>query len=230
MSHQQIELTKLVFNEDLYPRTGIDEQHVRQFMRAMEAGITLPPIVVAKTSNVIVDGVHRYHAHLRREVKKIAATVKTYKNNAELWHDAVLLNSGTGLRLGTDDALKVIAVSEKFGLKEIEIAALLRTSISHLRTLKPRYATVGDARADVSKLRRIGLKGSVRHLAGQTISTEQAEAMIGAPGQSYLLNVNQLISAFEHDLLPSAKDHPTLWAALTRLGKLIEKETRKMVA
>jgi ParB-like nuclease family protein len=227
MSHRMLPLEQLVFNEDLYPRTGIDEQHVRQFERAMEAGVSLPPIVVAKGSWIVVDGIHRMHAHLRREEKKIAATVKVYRNDAEIFHDAVLLNSGQGLKLGQDDALKVISIAERLGFKEIDVAGMLRTSIAHLRALRPRYATIADARKGVRELRRIGLKGSVRHLSGTTISAAQAAAMASAPGQSYLLNVNQLLDALRHDLLPDRDTHRTLWANLAELAALIQEKLRE---
>jgi ParB-like chromosome segregation protein Spo0J len=221
MSIIEIPLSKLVFKDELYPRTGIDDAHVRQFERAIAADINLPPIIVARGSNIIVDGVHRYHAHARRGLKKIAATIKAYKSDTELWRDAVLLNSGVGLKLGQDDSLKVVQISERFGLKEIEIAGLLRTSIAHLRQIKPRFASVADAHKKVSELRRVPLKGSVRHLSGTTITSAQWKAMGTAPGQSYLLNVNQLLSALEFDLLPSSEDHPMLWKRLFELAEMI---------
>jgi len=40
MSHTMVPLEGLDFNEEFYPRTGIDEQHIRQLMRAMEANIS----------------------------------------------------------------------------------------------------------------------------------------------------------------------------------------------
>jgi ParB-like nuclease domain len=230
MTHKTIELRTLVFNADLYPRTGIDDSHVRQFERALEAGLPLPPIVVARGSNVIVDGVHRYHAHLRHGLKKIPTIIKAYKNETDLWRDAVLLNSGMGLKLGQDDSLKVIAISERLGLKDIDIAAILRTSIAHLRQIKPRFATIEGARNGVSELRRVPLKGSVRHLAGTKITQAQADAMSTAPGQSYLLSCNQLISAFKFNLLPPEDDHPSLWIALRELSALIKKHSQKSAA
>lgn len=230
MSHQMIALEKLVFNEGLYPRTGMDDQHVRQFERAMEAEVILPPIVVAKGSNIIVDGVHRYHAHLRRGEKKIAAIFKIYKDDQELFRDAVLLNSGVGLKLGQDDCLKVISVAEHLGMKDIDIAGILRTSIAHLRALKPRFATIEEAVAGVQKLRRIPLKGSVRHLAGGRITKEQEKAMGSAPGQSYLLTANQLLDALKHDLIPSREQHLSLWIALTELASLISERLKSKAA
>ena len=216
-----IALEKLVFNEGLYPRTGMDDHHVRQFERAMEANVTLPPIVVAKGSNIIVDGVHRYHAHLRRGETKIAAIFKIYKDDLELFRDAVLLNSGVGLKLGQDDCLKVISVAEHLGMKDIDIAGILRTSIAHLRALKPRFATIEEAVDGVARMRRIPLKGSVRHLAGERLTEKQGKAMGSAPGQSYLLTANQLLDALKYDLIPSREQHSALWGALGELAVLI---------
>lgn len=230
MSHKMIELSKLVFNADLYPRTGIDEQHVRQFERAMEAEIPLPPIIVARGSNIIVDGVHRYHAHLRRGETKIAAVIKQYEDEQALWRDAMLLNSGVGLKLGQDDCLKCIMISERLGLKEIDIAGLLRTSIAHLRAIKPRYATIDEARNGVEKLRKIPLKGSVRHLSGERITAEQEKAMMSAPGTSYLLCANQLLDALRYDLLPRREKHVALWKALGELAEAIQRRLEKSAA
>ena len=135
-----------------------------------------------------------------------------------------MYNTGVGLKLGQEDSLKVIEISERLGLKEIDIAGMLRTSIAYLRVLKPRYATVQGAVEGVKELRRIPLKGSVRHLAGQTISAEQANAMARAPGPSYLLSVNQVLDALNYDLLPPEDNHPALWDSLRTLAqKILEK-------
>jgi ParB-like nuclease domain len=225
MSANMISVTSLVFDDSIYPRQNIDEMHIRGMMHAMEGGITLPPIIVERKSNRIVDGVHRYHSALRRGAKKISGVFKVYKNDAELFREAAQLNSGVGLKLGTDDSLKVIAVCERLGIKEIEQAALLRTSISHIRTLRPRFATISGG-----ALKRIGLKASVRHLSGQTISAAQGKAMQLAPGNSYLLLTNQLISAIENDFLPSAETHVALWEKLQVLSDLLLKELKKLAA
>ena len=227
----KVPLSDLVFSEQDYPRVKVDEYNIRQLEQAMEGNIPLPPILVAKGSNIIVDGVHRYHAHLRRGHNKISAIIKHYKTHAELIRESVMLNTGIGLRLGQQDAIKVIQIAERLGIKELETAAMLRTSIAHLRALKPRYVTVDDAVEGVRQLRRIPLKGSLRHLAGQNITAEQAAAMARAPGTGYLLAVNQLIDALNFDLLPPEKTHPALWNALQRLaGKILDKTQGEIAA
>jgi ParB-like chromosome segregation protein Spo0J len=221
MSAAMLELTALVFDESIYPRQNTDDQNIRQMLHARDGGITLPPIVVDRKTKRIVDGVHRYHAALRHGDDKIAVAYKTYASEAELVKDAIMLNSGVGLRLGTDDTLKCIEIGNRVGLKELDLAGALRTSIAHLRAIAPRFATVEEAVEGVKKLRKVHLKGSVRHLAGVPITAKQEQAMLSAPGQSYLLTCRQLADALEHNLLPPRDKHPALWDALQRLQNVL---------
>ena len=220
--HKQMSLTELVFDETLYPRANVDQLHVLALKRAMEAGITLPPIVVASGSNIIIDGVHRYNVYLRHgDLQTIPAVVKNYSSREEMFRDAISYNSGVGLKLGQHDMLKCIQVCQGFGMRDLDISACLRTSIAHLRVLKPRYATVEDARADIKTLRRVPLKAAVRHLAGTTITPVQEQAMVSAPGVSYLLIANQLLNALKYNLLPPDNRHQVLWQKLRELARAI---------
>jgi ParB-like chromosome segregation protein Spo0J len=217
----KIPLKDLVFENSLYPRPHVDPMHVQQFEHAMEAGIPLPPIIVAKGSNIIVEGVHRYHAYQNQGRTEIAAIVKEYPDDAAIWRDAVALNAGVGLKFGPQDQLHILQISARLGVEENELSKLLKTSIDHLRNLGRRYATVAKAVEGVAELRRVPLKGSVRHLAGETITAEQAEAMGRAPGASFLLAVNQLLDALNYNLLPPKDRHPVLWEQLPQLAHLI---------
>jgi ParB-like chromosome segregation protein Spo0J len=223
----KVPLKDLVFREDLYPRPHVDPIHIRELEHAMEGGISLPPITVAQGSNVIVDGAHRVNAYRNQGRTEISAIVKEYKDDAELWRDAIALNAGVGLKLGVKDQLRILEISTRLGIEETELSKLLKTSIAHLRKIKPRYASVQDATEDLGKLRRVGLKGSSRHLAGQTITSEQAAAIGRAPGPSYLLLVNQLLDALEYNLLPPPETHPTLWGKLHDLAQLILEKTKE---
>jgi hypothetical protein len=215
MSANMIEISSLVFDETIYPRRNVDEMHIRSMMHAMEGGIELPPIVVDRKSKRIVDGVHRYHAALRRGLTKIRGVFKSYADEAELFKDAVQLNSGAGLKLGTDDSLKVIDICARLDIREIDQAAMLRTSVAHIRVIAKRFAHVeGGAK-------RVPLKASVRHFSGETITVEQEQAMQSAPGNSYLFLTNQFISAFERRLMPLWERHPVLWDRLEVLSDLM---------
>jgi hypothetical protein len=225
-----IALADLVFDATIYPRANVDEMHVKHMENAMEGGITLPPIIVERRNKRIIDGTHRYHAALNRGLKSITCVLKDYKTEADLFRESVMLNTGIGLKLGGDDQLKVIQISERLRLKEIDVAAMLRTSISHLRVIRNRFATLDDAVKGVKEGRKIPLKGSVRHLSGEHVSAQQAKAIGSAPGQSYLLSVRQLLSAIEHDLLPPRDKHAALWGDLEKLQQALQNLLQKKKA
>jgi ParB-like chromosome segregation protein Spo0J len=228
--NQSIPLSELKFDEKIYPRQNIDEHHIKQMCNATEGGIVLPPIVVEHKTKRIVDGVHRYHAALRREAKRINCVLKTYANETELFREAVMLNTGVGLKLGVDDTLKVIEIGERLHLKEIDLSAMLRTSIAHLRMISKRFGTLEETVEGVKRLRRIPLKGSIRHLSGEKISAGQMKAIESAPGQSYLLSVRQLLDACRHGLLPPPNNNPVLWGDLQLLRDLIDELLRERAA
>ena len=227
-----IPLSKLVLDDAFYPRQNVNEVHVRSMVRTLKGEQSLPPIVVwrrganGSTEMVIVDGWHRYQATSRTGAKTINAEVRKYRTEVEAFKDAVMLNTSHGLRLDDNDCQKVIEVGATLGLKSVELAGMLRTSLSHLRLLENRFATVTEAKAGV-KEQRIALKNSVRHLAGHSITPKQVEAMKQAPGQSYLLTTDQLIGAIRYKLIPPRDQHEALWERLAELHTLLGKALQK---
>lgn len=231
MSAAQVKLTDLIFDEALYPRRGVDYKNVKSLVGAMEGGNSLPPLVACRATKKIIDGVHRWQAAMRTEKKTIAVEWRDYRDDAARFRDAVALNATHGMRLAEADALKVIAIGEELGLKEADIAGILHTSLTHVLALKPRYATVDRSFVEAGgKLQKIPLKGSVRHLAGETISAEQAGAMHAAPGTSYMLTVRQLMDAVRFGLLPPPDSHPSLWQELEKLRDLLTETLSKQAA
>jgi len=231
MSARQIKVVDLVFDEHLYPRTHVDTQRVTSLQRAIEGGSELPPIVVCRSTKKIIDGVHRYQVALRREAKTIAAELRDYKTDADRYKDAVILNAAHGLPLKEADRLKIILVGESLGFKEIDLAGMLRTSTEHIAALKPRYAMLDrNYAAAGGRLQKIPLKGSVRHLSGETVTAEQAGAISSAPGSSYMLAVRQLEDAIKYGLLPAADKHPSLWTELKTLHDLLSDILSKQAA
>ena len=220
-----VPVASLEFDPDLYPRMDISDFHVGEIVRAQDGGHVLPPVIADRETRKLIDGAHRWHAAIRRNVEEIACEFRDYADDVEMFKDACLLNSAHGLNFTARDKLKVIEVGQQFGLKELDFAVLLRTSESYIKAIMPRYATVPPS-SKAEKIRKIPLKASTRHLSGKTITPQQADAIKGnAPGTSYLLVTRQLISALENNLLPPQEDHPVLWDELARLAQLLQAVT-----
>lgn len=215
----------LEFDLALYPRNEISDYHVGEIGRAMEGGHELPPVVADRKTRKLIDGAHRWHAAIRKGIEEIACEFRDYEDEASMFKDACLLNSAHGLNFTARDKLKVIEVGQKFGLRELDFAMLLRTSESYIKAIMPRYAQAPTGEK-AKKFEKVPLKASTRHLSGKTITPQQADAIKGnAPGTSYLLVTRQLISALENDLLPPPAEHPVLWAELARLAELLNSAT-----
>lgn len=224
------EVSSLEWDQTLYPRKAVNDVHVAELMRVMEGGHELPPIICDRATRRIADGLHRWHAAIRKSMDEIAVEWRDYANDKEFFRDAVLLNTAHGLNLTAYDRLKVIEIGERFGLKELDLAGMLRTSPSYIKALMPRYANVAAARSNgedtTERMRKVPLKASTRHFSGRTITPEQADAIRGnAPGTSYLLVTRQLISAIEHGLLPPEDVHPVLWQEIRKLRDLLARLT-----
>jgi hypothetical protein len=221
----------LIEDFSLYPRHRVDEFHVNEIVHAIEGGTEMPPIVACRRTKRIVEGFHRRHAYLKLGIDKAEVEFREYRNDSEHWQDAVTLQP-KGLNFTPHDELRIMQISmEKFQLPEEFIAQMLKTSVSHLRKIKPRFANVREAEKARPELRRkpasrpekrkpaerIPLKGSTRHLSGRNITRKQANAMERAPGLPYLALVNQLIDGIQNDLLPGPDINPILWERLEEL-------------
>lgn len=213
---------ELVYDEAVYPRMKLSSTKVHEYTRMRKAGHEPPPVIACRATKRIVDGVHRWTVACELGIPSIAVEWRDYGSDAELFRDAVVLNTSHGLDLSPVDKVRVIDMGQRFGLKEFDLAGMLRTDARAIQKLMPRYATISTEDRGKVTLERVPLKASVRHLAGESITPEQRDAISGnAPGASYLLLVRQLISGIQNDLLPPPERHPVLWAELAALGELI---------
>lgn len=216
----RVALDQLVFRADLYPRQDLSEGNLARLRQVRDAGREFDPIIGCQETRIIIDGRHRWTVARQRGDADVAVEWREYADDAARFEAATRLNSVHGLSLTTHDRLRVIEIGERLGLKEMQLADALATTVSQLRSIKPRFATVVEALENGGELRRkVPLKASVRHLSGQQITQDQEHEIMGsAPGNSYLLAVRQLIRAIDLDLLPPPVQHPALYQDLTQLA------------
>src|SRR5688572_26888007 len=100
---------ELIIDKDVYPRREVDGDHVFNLMEAIRTGAEVPPIVICKISKRVVDGVHRLTAlqRLHGADYEVECIEKTYKNDAELFLDAIKYNSSHGRHLSRDDRARI---------------------------------------------------------------------------------------------------------------------------
>lgn len=62
--NKQINLSDVIFDTEIYPREKWNSKTVEVYADALKAGATFPPIILEEGTNRLLDGVHRWKAHL----------------------------------------------------------------------------------------------------------------------------------------------------------------------
>ena len=196
----QVEVVKtasLVLDYNLYPRQRLDATNVREIVHALEAGITLPPIVADRLSRRVVDGFHRVTGcqHYYGTDAEITVLWQDYPDDTALFEDAMRLNAGHGRKLTPFDQARCLIRAKELHLEPDRVAAALSLTVERLVALEIRKVAIGPD----SKM--VPIKYTLRHLAGQQLTKQQVSGNQAAGGPSGLYFVNQVINLLEQGLV-----------------------------
>jgi hypothetical protein len=214
MKPQLIAAAALLLDYDLYPRANIDGHNIRDMADALSAGATLPPVIVDKKSQRVVDGFHRVKAYLLAQGPDalIPVIFKTYANDREMYAEAVRCNSTHGKKLDPYDKRHAAILGDRLGIPKKEMAALLNMSISQFKKMVERRT------AHIGK-RLVALKATIEHKTGQRLTKSQVEANKKLSGMRQAFSANQLILLIETGLLDTEDEK--LMERLMRLYELL---------
>lgn len=225
---KKMQVAELIEDFSLYPRSQVDGSHVQRLAEALLSGETLPPIIVDESGRII-DGFHRRRATNRAygDEAEIEAEVRHYSNDRERYLDALQLNARHGKGISGAELTGAILKAEQFKLKPKVVASALGITTDRIdKILQTKVAHVRQAVTAHGK--RVPLKRSVHHLAGKTLTKNQAAAMDMLPGQPQSLLIRQLIKLIETGSLDLANE--TVVGGLLRLRELLNGLTLEKVA
>lgn len=120
-------LCDLVFDWSLYPRLEVDHKDVvRSYARALKAGCVFPTIKVGlfNGKKIIVDGVHRFRARQLNDLEQADCSELPFVSMAELFAEAVRLNSEHGKAFSEVEVKANITKLKKYKFDVNEIVAL----------------------------------------------------------------------------------------------------------
>ena len=211
----KVEIAKIVIDESLYPRNGINEFTLRRMTAALEVGTRLPPIVIEASTFRLVDGRHRYEVSKAHELKTIEAEKKVYKNEADLFADAVRLNIGHGQPLDLYSVRSAIIRLETYGYSKEAISEVVRLQINQLEKIERGFAHDEAGRP-------VALKGGLSHLAGATLDPQQREINRRYSGGKATFFVRQIAALLANDMHPQTAAFEQEMNALCELWKSIK--------
>ncbi|MCL6557696.1 MAG: helix-turn-helix domain-containing protein [Firmicutes bacterium] len=71
----QKNLSEIIIDDTIYPRSNIDPETITRYLEALEVGATLPPLVVMPDGRLL-DGRHRYEAYKRAGKEEVEVIVE----------------------------------------------------------------------------------------------------------------------------------------------------------
>lgn len=212
-----IQLSKIHFDEDIYPRKQLDDHNVNELVRAFTAGVAVPPIVLDKDTLTCVDGKHRVRAAEKADIDKIPADLKTFPDKAAMLEAAIRLNIH-GRQLSSYDKAYCTILADTVGLDDARLQAAMCTTLDHLQQLKARKIGFDPSG------NKMPLKTTMQHMAVQHTNKRLTKAQdaghVKATGMAQLAYVNQVINMLDHKMID--KNNVKLMEALEDLkNKLI---------
>lgn len=215
MKKQKLKVSELVEDFDLYPRASVDSAHVTHILGAYEAGAQLPPVIVDRKSKRIVDGFHRKRAYQRLygDDAMIDVEFRDYRNDAEMFLDAMRLNANHGRNMTSYDRTHAIEIALSFEIDPTMVATVLNMKIERVTEFK------AERCAKIENSRRFSpLKRPVMHFRGKIITKEQAEVMPKLGGNHPSYYASQLIILIDNGMLDTENE-----ALMERLKTLASK-------
>lgn len=128
-------ISDLVFDWRLYPRKEVDHQTVVQhYVKALEAGAVFPTVKVGlfKGKKTIVDGLHRVRAHTQLKRDYVDCSTLPFESEAELFAEAVRLNSSHGKRFSDIELKENIKRLKQYKFNVRDIVALVHVPASEI--------------------------------------------------------------------------------------------------
>lgn len=159
--HETYRLDLIRIGGDTHARARLDSETVRDYAEAIEAGATLPPVLVFHDGSAywLADGFHRWHAHDRAGRLVIRCLVRKGSQADAKWA-AIAANQTHGLRRSNADkaeavrrALRHPAAAE---LSNVQIAEHVGVSDELVRRLRKAMEEAGSLPTVGSRLGRDG--------------------------------------------------------------------------
>jgi hypothetical protein len=185
-------IADIVRREDLWPRGKLNPIQVAHLREAIATGATLPPVVVASGSNILVNGWVRLAAYEQSGITEVEVEVRHYPDEAALYADAVRLNVGQGVNLDTAMVRLAVTRLTGYGYSATDIVEIVRLPLPKVEDIRRGFgmALNGDAHP-------VALKRGHSFMSGHTLTEAQVAANNRLAAGSHVSLINQLLRVLE---------------------------------
>jgi len=218
---KSMKAVELIFDWNLWPRCeagDLDSTHMKRLKEAMKTGVKMPPVIVNKKDNRLVDGFHRTRAvlDLYGEQAEIDVELRDYKSDAEMFIASAEYNSKHGIPLSPKDRAHVIIKAKKFGIPVEKIASAIGVTVEELKDFfKKRTAETKEGEF-------VALPYGASQLAGRRLSRKQEEFVRSSNGTPPLVYARILLNGLNANAIILDKQHLEVFELLyNKLGEIL---------
>jgi len=196
MKHKVFKIKELTFDKSFYPRAGVNLVTVLSYASAMKTGSKFPPILVGmyKGKKYVLDGWHRSRAVKQNKEKYIEGEYQKFKNEREMYIEAVRRNTTHGLQYSPYEKRRMILRLEELDVDVATIEDLVKIPLDKITKFVANGSMVNAITG-----KRVAVKSTLKPFAGGLASEEllNAQKIMANTGQEHLLD--QIIALFRND-------------------------------
>lgn len=185
---QKIEISDIVFDKEIYPRTSYHWQTSYDYSESIKAGAKFPPITLAlfKGKKFLIDGKHRLEAYKILKIKQINAIIIIGLNRKQMFVRAIESNIAHGKVLSPYEKRNIILRLRNYNYNPKEISEIIQITSDKLEKF------IGTRLINSITGEEI-VKSPLSHLAGgdfspeEIVAIEKSQKMMSYKDQIYLL-------------------------------------------
>lgn len=121
----KMKIEDIKFVKELYPRAEIDNTTLNQYREAIEQ---LPPILISKRENILIDGYHRLVAHKLEKFEEIDVEISEAESDTEILLESLRRNAKHGKQLSLKEKKSNAIALYNNGVDEKTLIELLSVS------------------------------------------------------------------------------------------------------
>ena len=226
-----VKISKIVIDEDLYPRKQVVRLVAYSYEQAMKSGSVFPPIRLGLLNKklYLVDGRHRLKAYTDLGKKSVDAFIAEYKDRKALFLDAVKFNNTFGKPLTFEDKIKIYGTFKIFHMTDGQISMLIHVPPECFNSLVGRSKINYETEKVETLPTQLG-----KEVASEVITLEDAYGIVNSTERPNLIAISvlhaitDLIGMFKRNQV--SMDVPAIHDNCVELSQLLEEALKASVA
>ena len=198
--NKTVEIKKIKFDEDLYPRIQMGWQTAYDYSQSMRTGTKFPPIVLALSNNklVLIDGWHRINACKNLKKLTIEAEIHVGWSRKQMFEEAIRRNISHGRVLSPYEKRRIALKLRGYNYPNEVVSELIQVPLDKLENF------IGTRLVN-SLTGEVIVKSGMKHLAGQEVSDAKMIDVKSSEKNMYIRSqidlIEQLINLIGNGLI-----------------------------